>query len=499
LDRLERQIIRYVHALGWVIVSTVAAEVLYRLTGTIRLSMVFLSGVLIAAFFLGSGPAYFAAALAFLVYNLYLSEPRFSISFQPEDMINLVVFLAVAMLTGNLTGRVRDEAARAEARAKATDGLFEATREFSALPEDRLIREKLAKHLAVASGGAAFVSDGRRLIIEPDGVELSPELIKGAAALDRGTGATAQTQTADGWTLRTLRTAGLPLGIAGWRPGVARPSPAWWRPGQHSPPSIDADGKILEIIADAGAAALGRARLVAEKGEAETRARTEDLRNALLSSISHDLRTPLAAIMASASSLQEFGESFDPEVRKDLASTIQEETERLDVFVANLLNMTRLEAGALQIQRAPFSVQEVLRRSIDHRIRDTSRLMLNPPPANLPEAIGDPVLFEQALGNVIENALRYSRNEAVLAISSRVEDEKVVVEVRDAGPGVPEEELQRIFDKFYRSQTSAGQSGTGLGLSIARGLMEAMDGSIAAHNRVDAESGLVVTLRLAAA
>jgi len=499
LDRLERQIIRYVHALGWVIVSTVAAEVIYHLTGTVRLGMVFLSGVLVAAFFLGSGPGYFAAALAFLAYNLYLSKPRFSISFQPEDMLNLIVFLAVAVLTGNLTGRVRDEAARAEARAKATDGLFEATREFSALPEDPLIREKLAKHLATASGGAAFVSEGRRLIVQPEGVELSPEMIREAAALDRGTGATAQTQTADGWTLRTLRTAGLPLGIAGWRAGVAKARLPWWNPGRPSPPRSEADGKLLEIIADTGAAALGRARLVAEKGDAETRARTEDLRNALLSSISHDLRTPLAAIMASASSLQEFGESFDPEVRKDLASTIQEETERLDVFVANLLNMTRLEAGALQIQRAPFNVQEVLRRSIDHRIRDTSRLLLHPPPADLPEAIGDPVLFEQALGNVIENALRYSANKESLAISSRIEDEKVVVEVRDAGPGVPEEELQRIFDKFYRSQTSAGQSGTGLGLSIARGLMEAMDGSIAAHNRVDAESGLVVTLRLAAA
>src|SRR4030095_12852767 len=138
------------------------------------------------------------------------------------------------------------------------------------------------------------------------------------------------------------------------------------RPARHAPPGVGPSAKLLEIVADTGAAALGRARLVAEKGEAETRARTEDLRNALLSSISHDLRPPLAAIMASASSLQEFGESFDPEVRKDLASTIQEETERLDVFVANLLNMTRLEAGALQIQRTRFSVQEVLRRSIDH-------------------------------------------------------------------------------------------------------------------------------------
>jgi two-component system sensor histidine kinase KdpD len=496
---LERQIIRYVHALGWVIVSTVAAEVVYRLTGTTRLNMVFLCAVLVSAFFLGTGPAYLAAGSAFLIYNLYLSEPRFSISFQPEDMINLIVFLAVAMLTGSLTGRVREDAARAQARAKTTDELLEATREFSALPEDRLIREKLASHLAGAAGGAAFVTDGRRLIFHPQPTELPPEVVKRGLALDRAVSASAQTDIVEGWTLRNLRTGGLPLGVAGWRMDTRAPRIPWWRPGRPSPPNDARDGKLLEIIADSGAAALGRARLMAEKGEAETRARTEDLRNALLSSISHDLRTPLAAIMASASSLQEFGESFDPAVRRDLAATIQEETERLDVFVANLLNMTRLEAGALSIQRSRFSVPEVLRRSIDRRIRDTRRLILNPPPPNLPEAMGDAVLFEQALGNVIENALRYTPDGAILAVSSRLEDEKVVVEVRDSGPGLPEPELKRIFDKFYRSPHSAGGSGTGLGLAIARGLMEAMDGSIAAHNRVDAESGLVVTLRLAAA
>ena len=495
--RLERQIFRYIHALGWVVVFTMVAEIVFRLTGTTRLSIVFVSAVLVAGFFLGSGPAYFAAALSFLIYNLYLSRPYFSVAFEPENLINLFVFLAVAMLTGILTGRVRDEAAKSEARAKATDGLFEATREFSALPEDNLIRETLARHLATASGAAAFVSSGPRLIVKPEGLNVPPEVIAEAAALDRGTGATAQTQAADGWMLRTLRTAGIPLGVAGWRAGGAPASIPWWRPGRPSPPAED--GRIFEILADAGAAALGRARLVTEKTEAEARARTEDLRNALLSSISHDLRTPLAAIMASASSLQEFGEAFDPETRQDLASTIQEEAERLDVFVANLLNMTRLEAGALSIQRSPFSVQEVVRRSVDRRIPSKRQFAVAPPPANLPEALGDPVLFEQALGNVIENALRYTPDAATLAISSRTEDHNVVVEVRDSGPGLPEPELQRIFDKFYRSATSSGQSGTGLGLSIARGLMEAMDGSIAAHNRVDAESGLVVTLRLAAA
>lgn len=128
-----RPLSRYAAALGWIVLATAAAELLFRLTESTRLSMVFLAGVLLTAFFQGSGPAYFAAALAFFVYNFYLVEPRFTVTFEAEDLINLVVFMAVAMLTGNLTGRVRDQAQRAEARAKATDALFQASRAFSAL------------------------------------------------------------------------------------------------------------------------------------------------------------------------------------------------------------------------------------------------------------------------------------------------------------------------------------------------------------------------------
>lgn len=463
--------------------STGVAEVLFRVTQSTRLSMVFLAGVLLTAFFQGSGPAYFAAGLAFFVYNFYLVEPRFSISFEAEDLINLVVFLTVAMLTGNLTGRVRDQAARAEARAKSTDILFQATREFSALSDEALIREKLAQHMAAAANGAAFVRVGPLTISQPPTLATPLDLIGSEAAMEKDSGGVATTDKEGPWTLRSLRTAGLSLGVVAWREEAGR--------------ALSEDqGRLLEILADTGAAALGRARLAAEKTDAETRARTEDLRNALLSSISHDLRTPLAAIMASATSLLQFGESFDLATRADLASTIQEETERMDAFVANLLNMTRLEADALAIQKSPFSVGEVVSRTIQRRPSGGGRIQLLAGAENLPEALGDAGLFEQALANVVENALRYSPRDAPLTVASHREGDRIVVEVIDNGPGVAECDLPRIFDKFYRAPGNTHRGGTGLGLSIARGLLAAMDGTISARNRTDAPRGLHVTLSL---
>jgi two-component system sensor histidine kinase KdpD len=460
--------------------STVAAELLFRLTESPRLSMVFLAAVLLSAYVLGSGPAYFAAGVAFLVYNFYLVEPRFTFSFESEDLVTLVVFLAVAMLTGNLTGRVRDQAARAEARARATDALFRATREFSALSEEHVIRERLARHLAAGARGDAFVIEPGALAVSGGG-DLSAEILEAARAYAGGDAA-----IPDGWAFHLLGAADLPLGVAGWRPGADQ--------------ALSRDEvTLLEILAGAGAAALARARLAAAKTEAETRARTEDLRNALLSSVSHDLRTPLAAILASASSLQEFGESFAPEVRRDLAATIQEEAERLDAFVANLLNMTRVEAGALIVRPSPFDVAEVVARTVDRRARSLRRKACVDAPRDLPEALGDPVLFEQALGNVIENAMRHTPAQATVEVRAWRAGGEVLVEVADSGDGVAPADLGRIFEKFFRGGAGAGQPGAGLGLSITRGLMEGMGGGVGARNRDAPDRGLAVTLRLPAA
>jgi two-component system sensor histidine kinase KdpD len=450
-----RQALRYAAVLPIVAGVTAVAEIFYRVTGSDRLSSIFLAGVLIAAFLLGSGPAYLAALLAFLVYTFQVN-PRFQFSFgSPDDFNVLILFLVVSGMVGLLMGRVRDEAGRANSRQRVTKALLDATQEFSASSDESYIRARLLHHVARAvHGDARDVTPG----------EAVPE----------------------GWNVRDLRMGELALGAVAWKSNSRKPL-------------ADEARTMLQILVDTGAAAIARSRLAAEKAEAVSRARTEDLRNALLSSISHDLRTPLAAILASSSSLQEFADSFDAATRRDLATTIREEAERLDHFVANLLHMTRLEAGALTIRKSPFNVPEVIRRALSRRCeaagRET-RLTIAP---NLPEASGDPLLFEQAVGNVVENAHRYAPRGTLIAVEARLDGDLVRVEVQDEGPGVTDDEIGRLFDKFFRGQAGSETSGTGLGLSITRGLMESMDGGVAAANRTDGTRGLKVTLQLEAA
>jgi Osmosensitive K+ channel histidine kinase len=465
LRGLVREGLRYAAVLPIVALTSGVAEVFYRLTGSARLSSIFLAGVLLAAFLLGSGPAYLAAALAFLVY-MFQVDPRFQLSFGgAEDFNVLMLFLAVAGLTGLLIGRMRDEAARAKAWQRINAALLDATQEFSATSDEAAIRRSLARHIARAARGAAEVR----------GEETYSHTVGGPPA--KG--------AVPAWRVRPLRAGDGAFGEAAWRP-------------LGGPSLSEEEQTLIEILADTGAAAISRARLAAAKAEAEARARTEDLRNALLSSISHDLRTPLAAILASATSLREFDGRFDAAVRLDLADTIREEAERLDTTVANLLSMSRLEAGQLTVATSAFNVPEVVERAVARRNRGEQRAFeLHIDPAT-PEAEGDAVLFEQAFGNVVENALRYSPAGAPIAVRVAGCGQEVVVEVTDEGPGVDPAEAERIFEKFYRSSAARGTAGTGLGLAISRGLMAGMGGRIGVRNRTD-RSGLVATLSLRAA
>lgn len=471
---------RYLAAFGLVTVSTLVAEVIYRVFDTDRLSMVFLAGVLISAVTLGPGPAYFAAAIAFLIYDIYLVEPRFQFTMtSAEDFLVLVVFLAVAVLTGGLAGRLREAQWRAEARARTSGALFRASEEFSASGDEDGVRQALAHRIAEAGRQAVVFHDGRWWSA-PQGTQ-PPERLCRAAAVPVAQVATAQVE---GWRLRPLRADDQSLGLAAWRSTERR--------------QADDDERLVDVLVDMAAAAIARSRLSGARAEIQARARTEQLRNALLSSISHDLRTPLAAILASASSLREFGDRFDAEVRDDLILTIQEEAERLNLFVGNLLNMTKLESGALSIEGVAFGMGEVVDRVVQRLgKRAGERELVSHPGTDDLVAFGDPILAEQALANVVENAVRFSRGGAKIEVAARRENGRVIVEVADDGPGVPEADLPMIFEKFYRSpSTAAGQQGTGLGLSITRGLVEAMGGEVQAFARNDGRSGLVVILAL---
>jgi two-component system sensor histidine kinase KdpD len=245
--------------------------------------------------------------------------------------------------------------------------------------------------------------------------------------------------------------------------------------------------RLLDALIDQIAVAMERVKLAESADEARMFSETERLRAALLTSISHDLRTPLATIMGTISSLRTYGALYDDATREEMLAAAQEEGERLNRFVANLLDMTRLDTGAIELKREPTDLGDLvgtaLRRAapmIGHRKVDVT---IEP---DLPLLELDFVLMEQVLVNLLDNAAKYSPPRSRIGIGARKESDLMVIEIMDEGSGIPEDALERIFDKFFRVKAADRQrAGTGLGLAICRGFVEAMGGTILARNRTD--------------
>jgi len=255
--------------------------------------------------------------------------------------------------------------------------------------------------------------------------------------------------------------------------------------------------RLLDALTDQAALAIERVRLVEDLDRAKRNAETDRLRSALLTSISHDLKTPLAAVLGSAGTLRDLSSKLSDAERADLLGTIIDESERLNRFIVNLLDITKLESGAIVPNAAPYDVREIvgsaLRRAdkilADHRVE----LDIAP---DLPMLQVDAVLFEQVIFNLLDNAAKYAPLKSTIRIRGWRESKSVALQVLDEGDGIPPTELEHIFDKFYRVQKGDQvRAGTGLGLAISRGFIEAMQGTIVAENRSD-RSGAVFTIRL---
>jgi two-component system sensor histidine kinase KdpD len=252
--------------------------------------------------------------------------------------------------------------------------------------------------------------------------------------------------------------------------------------------------RLLDALSDQAALAIERVNLVAAVDRAQLAVETDRLRSALLTSLSHDLRTPLASILGSATSLSG---TMEPATRDELVHTIQEEAERLNRFIGNMLDMTRLEAGPMPLRTSPIDLADVigatLRRASKILNSHVVDLKLAP---QLPLLDLDEVLFEQAVFNLLDNAAKYAPTATRITITAWRENGRVFVQVLDEGGGIPPAELDRIFDKFYRAGSSdRRRAGTGLGLAISRGFVEAMGGTLTAGNRRD-RSGAAFTIAL---
>ncbi|MBX9682464.1 MAG: sensor histidine kinase KdpD [Hyphomicrobium sp.] len=471
---------------------------LERLTPLPNMSMIFLLAVLICAFRFGVSAAVSASVLSFFAYNFFFIEPRHTFTIaRPHELFALLIFLAVAIVTGGLAGRLRDQANATSARAEATQSLYDFSRKLSGAPKIDDVVWLIASQSAAIAGGRAVVLLTKNGDLNLEGAwppEDSLSTSDWAAArwsVSKGEpgGNFTPTMPSATFHFRPMMSSKGSLGVI----GVALPDEEDFLPA--------ATESALQSFADQAAIAIERTLLVEETARMASAAESERLRSALLSSVSHDLRTPLASILGSVTSLRQLGDRIPKADQAELLTTIEEETTRLTQFVTNLLDMTRLEAGALDIRRDWIDVADVIRGAVNRsrKLTPKRKIELNVS-ENLPFVKGDATLLEQVIFNLIDNADKYSPKASVTSISAATQKMGViVVRVSDSGQGIPPGSLERIFDKFYRLAGSDGRTpGTGLGLAIAAGVIRAMGGDISARSPVNNGRGTEISIMLPA-
>jgi two-component system sensor histidine kinase KdpD len=462
------------------VITTGVAWFLFGRTQLPDVVMIYLLGIMLVSSRYGFGPSILAAFLSVAALNFFFVEPY--LTFAVADFrhtVTFIVMFVVAVVISGLTQRVRNQAASAEGREARTAALYELSRELNVAEDRARVVEIAARHLERALDCRVAV-----LVPRPGGglerVHASPGL-GGDSDRDAGVGEwVLQHQKEAGLGTSTLPSAGalyVPLPASGGVVGVLALHPA--RRDRFD--SIEQRRQVDAFTAQIGLA-LERADLAEQTQRARREVEAEQLRSSLLSSVSHDLRTPLAVITGSASTLLETSPSLDEATRRELVQTILEESERLNRQIRNLLDMTRLESGAVKVNKEWLPFEEVVGSAL-HRMdkRLAGRDVRVGLPPDLQLVAFDPVLLELALTNLLENAAKYGSDPIELNVTP-LRDE-LVVEVADRGPGVPPGEEARVFEKFHRAAREGAAEGVGLGLTICRAVVAAHGGRIWAQNR----------------
>ena len=460
----------YLLAVVGSLLAVLAAAALERWAGLDDLSLVFMLAVLIVAARTRTGPAVLTALSCFFAYNFFFIEPRYTLYINARQGVATVAFfLAAALLAGRLASRL----------AMQVQALQAANR-------DALARQELGQRLAVAANEEEVVSAANEIFrknldahvwirlgerglhtadVEPPALPVLRQIESLADGSHH-----VETIEEHGWWFLPLHVPRGTLGVIGLK------LPAYVHKLDES------QRQFARAMADDIAQALLRVRLVADLQSERVANETERLRSALLSSVSHDLRTPLAAIIGAAGSLDSYGRTMSEEDRHALLDTVRSEGERLDRYIQNLLDMTRLGHGTLALNRDWIGVDELIGSAVGrlHRYQPGTRFAVSIDPHVGPIWV-HPALLEQALFNVIENAAKFSPPDQAVAIEARRNQDNLIIEVRDCGPGIPEEERKRIFDMFYSVERGdRGRHGTGLGLAISRGMVGAHGGEVEA-------------------
>lgn len=445
-----------------------------------NLAIVYLVGVLLVASRFGLRAATLASLVSVVSLNFFFTEPRYSLSIAEADgLVSVSVFLVAAVVASNLAARLRAQVDATRLTVRRTANLYDFNRRISAAIGQDDVLWAVVHHVASTIGGRSLV-----LMPREDG---TLEIMAGYPPEDRLDDASVQ---AAAWTWQHGGPAGNGTGILTQSDWLFLPMKTGRGAIGVLGVQVDPDGgllapemgTLLDTLANQAAVALERTALVGDIEKARVATEAERLRSALLSSLSHDLRTPLASIFGAATSLHNYDASLVPAQRLELVQTIQEEAERLNRFVQNLLDMTRIGAGSLKPRADWVDLGDVigaaLQRARAMLRRRCVRIDLEP---GLPLLSLDPLLMEQVFFNLIDNACKYSPDGTAISIAARRAGDTATITLSDQGPGIAETDREKVFDMFYRVEARDSQApGTGLGLAICRGIVEAHGGTIRA-------------------
>jgi two-component system, OmpR family, sensor histidine kinase KdpD len=484
----------YLFAILAVALALGAAELVDYWIGVENVDLVFLTAIVGIAVRFGLLPSLFASVVSALGYNFFFLPPIYTFTIaDPHNIAAFALFTLVAVIVSHVAARGRVQAVTAQARVRTVESLYSFSRKLAgagtlddvlwatAFQTAMMLRVRVV--LLLPEKGMLRVKSGYPPEDMLDDADLAAA--KWSFENNRAAGRGSETLPGAKRLFLPMRTGRGVIGVIGIDSDKTGP---WLTPDQR---------RLLDALADQGVLAIERVQLVEDMDRVQRTAETERLRTALLTSISHDLKTPLASVLGSASTLRELGDKLTDSEKAELLSTVIEESERLNRFIANLLDMTRLESGAVTPKLAPHDVSEI----IGSTLQRTTKILRNHSvrldlATDVPMVSVDAVLFEQVLFNLLDNAAKYAASGTTVFIRTWGDRDSVVLQILDEGEGIPQDDLEHIFDKFYRvPKADQIRPGTGLGLAISRGFVEAMNGTIVAANRSD-RRGAVFTIRL---
>lgn len=445
----------YLFAFGIIALVTAILFTFRESLDTTLVALIYLLPLGLITALWGLGPGITSASVTFLTFNYFFIQPYYNFAVhRPIDVVILIIFLIVAVVISQLVGRMQASLAAATAREREATQLYELSTALAGLQDRHTIAEILAKQV--------------QNVLQCEAVELH---IMGAQSFVFRLPEVNQPNRPPEWAVSMQVASGILGEIRLWR---------------ESPALTSSEKRLLQTFASQGALALERARLAQAESRARVLEESDKLKSAILSSVSHELRTPLSTIKAAASSLRSNEVHWDSAARPELIAAIDDEADHLNILVGNLLDMSRIESGALKPKREWNILSEIVWSVLARmkHVAERHRIEVDMP-ESLPLVPVDFIQMEQVFTNLVSNSVKYAPEETLIQINAFVEGETIHVIVNNQGPQVPMEHLERIFDKFFRITDADQITGTGLGLSICKGIIEAHGGRIWAENVPD--------------